>query len=239
MSVLQGEFTSSAKPTAQVIPDQTVPAMIEFMGPAGSGKSTLIKRLLTESVIELQAIKTPSTRESFLKLPGLGKMIASSWNSRTSDRKLHWAEIRSMIYLEAWKNIDKNPRQHSVLFDHGPAFRLATLLEYGPTMIKSDRFRKWYQENLHFWSNSLSHVVWLDAPDDVLLERIKTREQQHVCQNMQRTNAFDYLKKYRAALESTVNQMQSSGKVIVTRFNSERSSTEEIAGQVSNALCLN
>lgn len=239
MSVLQGEFTSSLKPTAQITPAYCDSAMIELMGPAGSGKSTLIHHLLSESQIEFQAVKTPSTCESLLKLAGMGRMITSSWSTRAGDRKLSWAEIRSMIYLEAWKNIDRQPRPHSVLFDHGPAFRLATLREYGPSILKSDRFQKWYQQNLDFWSNSLSHVIWLDAPDAVLLERIQTRDQQHVCQNMQRAEAFDYLKKYRAALESTLNQMQSSGNVIVTRFHSERSSSEEIAGQVSKALCSN
>ena len=65
------------------------------------------------------------------------------------------------------------------VFDHGPLFRIARLRAFGPRLVESAAFRRWSEAAVRRWARLLDAVVWLDAPDALLAERIDARDERH------------------------------------------------------------
>ena len=44
-------------------------------------------------------------------------------------------------------------------------------------------------------------VIWLDAPDEILLDRIRNRQQEHIVKTQPATIGYEFLDRYRAEYE--------------------------------------
>jgi hypothetical protein len=123
-----------------------------------------------------------------------------------------------------------------VVFDHGPLFRLTLLAEFGPPLIAGARFRRWWDATLARWADRLDAVVVLDAPDDVLLPRIRSREQRHAVQDASDEEAWRLLGRYRAAYDMVLASLVATGQVALFRFDTRHSTPDAIAADVLAAL---
>jgi hypothetical protein len=74
--------------------------------------------------------------------------------------------------------------------------------------------------------------VWLDAPSDVLSERITAREKGHKLQQLDGVTARSILDRERADQHELVDQITQSGGPRVLRFDTARTSLDEVATSV-------
>src|SRR3989337_1789490 len=121
------------------------PLIIELVGPAGAGKTTLSRALKRRSEriqigaeIELRKIKyiPVFVRNALLLLP----IILRRWHY---SRWFTWEEIKYLIYLKGWPRVLKQQAAQggdAILLDHGPVFKLATLNGFGPVRLENERF---------------------------------------------------------------------------------------------------
>ncbi len=89
------------------------------------------------------------------------------------------------------------------LLDHGPIYRLAFLREFGPEITTSNTLRDGGPDLLNEWIDALDMVIWLDAPNDSLLKRIRDREQIHTIKQKSEKEAYEYLTITGTLLEQT------------------------------------
>src|SRR5512138_1482113 len=104
--------------------------LIEIIGPAGAGKTTLSQVLRQRNKdismgpdIELRKISQFPVffRNALIVVPFL-------FDWRLGSRWFHWDEIKSIVYLKGWDRILRQPTMNStafILLDQGPVFRLA------------------------------------------------------------------------------------------------------------------
>lgn len=205
--------------------------VIELAGPAGSGKTTL-RKLLCERDQHLVEMSTPTKFECLRQLPKLATSVFP-WSA---DRWFTWDELRSQLYVQAW--LKSLPRlTGDRLFDQGPVFRLAVLDEFGPRAVPESGLMQWRRWLLDAWSRSLSLVVWLDAPNEELLRRIRNRQKTHKCELLSDCDAHALLDRYRDAHNAVLAAMEARGKPpAVILVNTDTLAPEEIVLAVQDEL---
>jgi hypothetical protein len=195
--------------------------VIELAGPAGAGKTTLAS-----------ALRVADTRGATIGVhvgrwglaAGLASLAPGLTAARMSAPGRWWTrdELRDLAYLSAWRGLvsrgDGGRGHHGqglLLLDHGPVFRLTSLLAFGPPMVTTPSFERLWTGLAGDWGRLLDCVVWLDAPDDVLLRRIAGRAQQHRIRGAGVDEATRFLARYRAAYRTTLGVVTGGGVPLV------------------------
>jgi hypothetical protein len=146
-------------------------------------------------------------------------------------RWLSEKELRSLCYVDGWaRPVERwQPGQQVALFDHGPLFRIARLRAFGPPLVASASFRRWAEAAVRRWAGLLDGVIWLDAPDDVLLARIAGRPERHRMQGESAADTRHFLARYRAAYEGLLRELAAAGGPQALRIDSAAEPAAAIA----------
>ena len=101
------------------------------------------------------------------------------------------------------------------MLDHGPVYRLASLSAFGPPMAGTRPFGRWWTGLARDWGRLLDVVVYLDAPDAVLLRRIEARARSHRIRGSGEDHAAEFLARYRGAYRLALDAVTASGARVV------------------------
>jgi cytidylate kinase len=209
--------------------------VVEVAGLAGAGKTTLAQALRQHDdhfMVGVHLRRTSylpyaaSITRSFLPV-FLREYRHSRWFTRE--------EMRSMIYLKAWHHAVSRRRAaegNIAILDHGPVYRLAWLHEFGPEIVGSRKFAQWSDRVLKQWAASLDLVIWLDAPDAILVERIVARDRWHVVKAKSEPETYQFLARYRASYERVLAGLTLNGGPRVLHFNTDQTSLDQILKNV-------
>lgn len=212
--------------------------VLEPVGPAGVGKTTLVRALLAERPATVRGV-APLTRHKLASLPRLARVLlptlpgvagSHAWFSRD--------EVRHMSRLDSWQRAlaRTSGREALVLLDHGPIFRLVQVMEFGPKAVASRRFQRWEHDTIVAWARALDLVIHLDAPEDVLLYRIRDRSTSHALKDETDTYGRTALRRYRRAYEEVIAKLAAFGTTKVLRFDTTRAEPPEIVEKVLDAV---
>jgi deoxyadenosine/deoxycytidine kinase len=223
-------------PTAHTLTKQTR-RVIEIVGPAGAGKSTLSKALCRrdQRIAPGVHLSKPGFVPFFIRNTLLFLPLYLRRYRRT--RWFDWKETRSMVYLKAWLPLLKRHTSHHTLtlLDDGAIFRLVRLREFGPEITRSQLFESWWNEVFDEWVAALNLVIWLDAPYEVLTQRIDARHRWHRMKGKSHYEMYEFLARYCAAYEKVLANLTANGAALL-RFDTHRESPDQIAEKVLPAL---
>jgi shikimate kinase len=217
----------------------TAPKRMEIAGVAGAGKSTLARALVdryagcrvADSLHTRLPAHWPYVAHS---VHGLLPLLAATARSRPV---LSWDEIKFAVYVSEWNRyLGREHRPGLVVLDQGPIFALARLLWGQKPVTRSEPFRAWMSTMMRRWSLELDAIVWLDAPDHVLHERIGTREQRHEAKGKPTREVLELLGTHRQAYRAVLESIARLGRPPVLHFDTSRMSPLEIADAVDEAL---
>ena len=213
------------------------PLIVELVGPAGAGKTTL-SRVMSQHgekhriAADLQ-LRTMEHIPIFVRnipflLPVLLRRCRNS-------RWFTWDEIKAMVYLNGWHRVLRQQVSNNgtvVFLDHGPVFKLATLLAFGPDKLRSQDFEKWWHSMFEQWASTLNMVIWLDAPDALLVERINTRSQRHAVKGKSEREAYEFLARYRTSYKQILAKLTAYRGLTLLQFDTSQATIEQIADEV-------
>lgn len=210
---------------------------VEVIGLPGSGKTTLVEYLRGKSPNVAAVSIYPALRhlDSFLRSAItlspvlLSAPVTSSW---------WWKERIWMVRLGACVRVlGREARSAPVLvFDQGPVFTMAQLEGAHPAIGRSDSFKGWWDRMLHIWATRLTTLVVLDAPNEVLMERIQARTKSHDLKVSDEHSAYKTLTRGRNLYEKLIAELSSRGDVCVMRFDSSRLRPDTVSDQVLASL---
>lgn len=214
--------------------------LVEVLGVAGAGKSTLTERLIDCDPNLVRGEFIHSRRLSHLGhivhgLPDFGRpyLSATSRKPRPS-----WADFKLMAYLTEWDRYLSRRSEYEnkvVVLDQGPLYALVRLRAKELSPDGSTAFNRWWHDRLAAWTGLLNAVVWLDAGDEILMRRIDSRSQTHVVKGEHEMEARAFLNRYRDLFTRVMSEVEEHD-VEVLRYDTSRASASAIADDVITRL---
>ena len=135
-----------------------------------------------------------------------------------------------MAYLQALPRALRG-REGIVVFDQGPIYFLTR------PILLDERLGSWWQRTFDTWSSLLDAVVWLEAPDAVLLDRINARGKLHRLKGSEDQAAFEVLAQGRRAHEGAIARLDGQAPTpAILRFDTSERSADEIVDEVLEQL---
>jgi hypothetical protein len=214
---------------------------IEIAGVSGSGKSTLAHLIcagredcrLDE---RLQLRKLGHLPYAAHSLPHLVPLLVAAARAR---RRPDWAELKLLVYLMEWtRSFRHQPDDRTVatFLDQGPMYALARLGVTSPPLAATEPNGPWWTSRVVQWAASLDVIVWLDAPDQVLLKRMHERSQGHAMRDQPEDVGLAFIDRYRASFATVINAAVDLGGTEVCRYDTSVWSADQIASDVLQRL---
>ena len=207
------------------------PFTAEIIGPAGAGKSTLASLLGRQDI----SIRTGLSLWG-LPFPLLATGAFSSVTdliSLCSRRRFSLENLKLVIQINALGKLlhrESEKGYRLMLLDEGEVFGLARLRAYGAG--GSTDSVKWMTNLLSRVAPTLDAVIWLDAPDAVLAQRIRERSKPHRTKHLNDEKISEHVGRYRTAFEQIVTELTKHSHVKVIRFSTDSLPLEEIAHRI-------
>jgi len=205
------------------------------MGLAGAGKSTVFEALLARDPTILETPTLRDKRYSAVVAANTISAAATLVRRRAIDLDDPKEQVRMMMYVQALPRVLPQlgtPGDSAIVFDQGPLF-LLTRHNIG----EEKRLSAWWNRMVDTWSPLLDIVVVLDAPDDLLRERINTRDKWHALKGADGSSAVDALRVTRQIYARTLEAVAArpGGGPEVLRFDTSLLSADEIAEAILSA----
>ena len=216
---------------------QKSPLIVELVGLAGAGKTTLARALSQrDEKILVAADLELRKREHIPIFVGHVPFLLPVFLRRCrSSRWFTWDEIKAMVYLKGWPRVLRQQASNNgtvILLDHGPVFKLATLNAFGPERLKSRGFEQWWHSMFEQWAFTLDIVIWLNAPYEILVERINARNQRHAVKDKSELEAYKFLIRYQTSYKQTLAKLTACGGPTLLHFDTSQASIEQIVDEV-------
>lgn len=215
--------------------------IVEIVGVAGSGKSTLTRELRAEHgchVADSLHTRIPAHWPYVAHgIPGLLPLVAAS----ARDRPLpSWDELKYVLYVAEWHRFlrDRAGTRGTILLDQGPTFGLARLLWGRSPFTRSARFESWLRRMAERWALELDAIVVLDAPDETLLARINTRGQKHDAKGAPVGKGLELIERHRDAYARVLSLSEALRRPRLLRYDTARMPPAEIAAELAGVLEL-
>jgi deoxyadenosine/deoxycytidine kinase len=209
--------------------------IVEIVGPAGAGKTTLFQALEKRAPRMRTAFLPPVWQSDYIPffvkniirlLPVLARMLGRG------DRLLTRRELAWMAILQGWPEVLEKEAlagDQFILLDQGPVFLMAILTEFGPRSLRNANIQAWWNKITAKWVKTLDLVVWLDAPDAVLIERIRSRPTDHIVKDKPDHEMKAFLAKYRQEYDRLMSTIcENNQGVSLLRIDTSRYSTADI-----------
>jgi len=216
---------------------------VEIIGTAGAGKSTLF-RALEKSSLGIQSETLPPVWKFSYILFFVKNILALvpmlSRLQGKGDRNLTRRELAWMAMLNGWSAIltkEAHNDGNVSLFDQGPIFLIAILTGFGPTSLRSSYVQSWWEKIFRQWMDVLDIVIWLDTSDEILIKRIRNREEDHLMKGKSNQELVDFLKTYRSVYEDVIKKMTANNpKIRVLRVDTGINSVDEIVFRLMSEI---
>jgi len=208
--------------------------VIELVGPAGAGKSTLAQALCRRHAalrgpMSLWGQPRKALLASALRLVPYWLSAARHGYAPPLEAFTHMMRLDAML-----DSVDRAATESPVLLDEGPIFGLGWLEVFFPA--NGDRVaRAWRERMLREWANRIDLVVMLDASNPVLAERIQTREKPHDVKHRAPPEIYAFTERYRRALTGLVESLDAVG-VSICRLATDDHHHESAAALVGEHL---
>ena len=210
--------------------------VVELVGPAASGKSSLIGSL-TQSNEGFTVGAAPRRRRIWDVVNFVGNavlMLPIFLGQYRNDRWFTWEEIKDLVFLKGWHHAFRHQAAHGsiTLVENSPIFKLTRLHAFGPENMLGQSFDGWWASMFKQWGNTVDTIIWLDAPDDILIARVHARGRWHRIMGMSGKEANEFLARYRQSYEKILPEFTVKYGTRLIRLDTQQQSLSQMRDKV-------
>jgi deoxyadenosine/deoxycytidine kinase len=217
----------------------------EIIGTSGAGKSTL-SGMLNSLDVPIEAGITIWGLPKWLLAKGSIVSFPAFLRTVVEDRAINIENGKQIVRLNAFydyfrfdvlrnqiavKKSISDPNC-AVFLDEGVVFALSKMSTLRQDYKRS--MKRWEENILDRWSRMLDAIIWLDAPNSILTERIRSRSKEHRMKHKSDHEVNQFLDRYRAAYLRTVDRLQKRGEIEVLKFDTGTRSLDSIADELAS-----
>lgn len=213
--------------------------VVELLGPAGSGKTSLLRALLARD----PGVRGDPRRAGWprwqLGVESAIAMVPASLALFRAARLPWWTTLRLLERAESFATTltqDVSSGGTAVVLDEGPLYSLARLRLVDPGSVFPPHAERHWQRCVAPWRDSLRLIVWLDAPDVELARRIRRRIKPHRIKHQTDFGIAELLGRYRAAFDRVLAALTPAGGPPVLRLDTSELPFTALADQVLGTL---
>lgn len=229
-------LSPSAPPSAvERAARRTRPLVVEIVGPAGAGKTALLRTLGRDPRVHA-GVRIDRVRQfgemlvhGVEVLPIARTLLHQGWK-RLWYGLLHFVRLRTLpraIALAA-----AGAEADAILLDEGPVFSLARLSVFQQANQQAGRLADAWHAELDRWSGLLDLVIWTDAPDAVLAERIRSRLKRHQIKGGSDAEVAVFLERYRQAYREILSSLTAGKRVGMVHLDTTGLAVDVAAGRL-------
>jgi deoxyadenosine/deoxycytidine kinase len=210
-------------------------SILELVGPAGAGKSSLLRVLSQRDQTIRAGLRMPGHRY----VAGAFPLLPTFLDLHRPYRRVLWKEMKRILYLETLRKLLKREvsgNHKAIIFDEGPVYMLTRMQVFGDEMLKEKCFKKWWRASIDHWANLVDVIVWLDADDSILAQRLRTRNQPYPVKDTTDQFLREFLARYRIAFEQVISELTACNGPKVITFTTHNESIRQIADKVISGL---
>ena len=192
---------------------RTRPIIVEVIGPAGAGKSSLVRELCARDAgfgrgRSLRRADLPLIAKRAGRWAPVLAGLAVTAPRQARQYARHLVRVETM---DALLPCDARPDSPVVLFDEGPVFSMALMLAFDDRSSGSGTVGQHVARAVDRWASLLDAVIWLDANDAALTSRIRTRAKAHRIKDATPDTAREFLERYRRAYDTLGVRLDEAG----------------------------
>jgi hypothetical protein len=192
------------------------PRIVELVGPAGAGKTTLAATLPQ---------RDPSIKPApnlwglprHLLAAGTMELLPVFAAGAAHGRRFGPSEMGQMVRIVALRRaVDRAALRGSgtLVVDEGAVFGLTWLEVFHEA--PGDHVRNtWRAQERARWSGRLDAIIRLDANDEELARRIRTRDKQHMVKDRSDEDIRAFMRRFRDCYDRIIDAMVTEGHVAV------------------------
>jgi hypothetical protein len=190
----------------------TSPRLVELVGPAGVGKSTILSSIPGQ---DPAVHRGPNLwgLPRWLLLASTLELAPTFLAAALAGQPFKPAEMGQMIRLGALRRAVERAAETgegAILIDEGPVFALAWFEVF--YRASGNRWRDdWRRNAREAWARRLHAVVRMDAPDAELARRIRERAKEHMVKDRSDREIRDFMTRFRAAYDDVLAGMAAHG----------------------------
>lgn len=211
----------------------------EIVGPAGAGKTTIARALSQRN----SAIRCDFDIRFRQFLPAFCARAASLLPAKLLRyRKIdsaYWSALLRLAYLDKLYSVlsRHNSIDGEIFFlDQAPVYWLTYLWEFGSAGHKDQSLDQWWIRSLRDWAAILDVIIWVDARDEILLQRICDRQKWHGVKNLSEKEAREFLVRHRKAYWHVISMLTSDGGPRVLSFSTDQEPSDWIEERILDVL---
>lgn len=121
----------------------------------------------------------------------------------------------------------------------GSVYWLTGIRDYCPKITASQEYAKWGDEKLRQWRQALDLIIWLDAPNELLLDRVTARAESHQAKNQSPKETLEEISRLRKGYGEIISLMTTQGGPRLLQFRTDQISPEQIADNLYAEAKLN
>jgi hypothetical protein len=211
--------------------------VVELVGPAGSGKTTLSAHVMRiDEAVGPGHLRIPLHRFVL----GACRLLPTFAGMRGPEADVVRKDMKRMLYLDAMSSAVECARRSGpyrvLLLDEGPVYMLARMRVLRSNGAEPAACREWVRKVIAWWGRALDMVVLLDAPNAVLVRRIRGRSDPSPTSVWPDDQLSTLLTRYRFAYEQVVRELGAAGPIRIVRIATDGVSPTVLAGRIHAVL---
>lgn len=228
------EALHKARPTPPT-PAAGRPLIVELVGLAGAGKTTVLDAIRQRDQTVRPWRRFQRLRSFPMSIRHMVALAPTAFELLRKSPRLCWPCTKHLLRLRTFHTMlarETTTAHSAIILDEGPVYSLCRLRLFQKAGLGNTHLPKGWRTTLAQWPGNLDVIIWLDAPDPVLAQRIRSRAKTHDVKQGTDREVFGFLERWRCTYREILSQLPAAGPVRMVEIDTAGESADQAAGNV-------